>query len=388
MPVRQIDGWNWARTKAWLTQYQGPVVFASVALVGPEGRLAPLAATVRCGQSAKPRHHTYQRLAFGREMLAGGQAAWQISEGRWLHGDQAPVPPDDAGFGYRVTGGDQFGPLAPVPTAHTYYYWTWERPPTFTESIFDEPLTSSTEPWYPTAADALQELLYGRTRSDLRFDWGARLVVDMPYGGAHMEAADFVEDHGLVVNVAETEPGAAATHVLHAAWQLHPSSSELGRSRVQLTGPGTQTIHIDGAPIYWSVALLDRYGELADSAEQRAPREDVNAPAPLPALAVPEALDSLDWAWRLVFGQPLFQRPQLTSVADSALWVVGREDLVARLSSLADVLAAAQIDDSLLSSADAKAQGALNRMKLALDAKLSDPDKSSRSTLSATPIRP
>lgn len=113
-----------------------------------------------------------------------------------------------------------------------------------------------------------------------------------------------------------------------------------------------------------------------DSFEQSAPRPSADSVLPLPPLAVPEALDSLDWAWRLGFEQPLFERPQLTSVADATLAAAGREDLVTRLSNLANVLDAARVDDILLPAAHSNARGALNRMKLALGRKLTDPDKS------------
>lgn len=169
----------------------------------------------------------------------------------------------------------------------------------------------------------------------------------------------FVGDRGLVVNVAESEAGAAAGRGLHAV--LAAPHVQLGARPVEdaavwLGIPGDPD---QRHPDLLIRALLDRSGELVDSFEQNAPGHLVDPALPLPPLAVPDALDSLDSAWRLVFS------PLLSICATHKRRGFDTPDGWSRGShhEVANVLDAAKVDDSLLPSTDSRAAGALNRIK-------------------------
>ena len=72
---------------------------------------------------------------------------------------------------------------------------------------------------------------------------------------------------------------------------------------------------------------------------------------PASPLALPEALDFLDTAWRLAFGkrQALLRLRETTSIAKLSQSCTTRADFESQLSALADILKAMDIPDALLS---------------------------------------
>jgi hypothetical protein len=372
MTARMLDGLGWAEMKARLTMYPESVAVAWAALRNGEGDLLPLAVSVRGGVVVNPRFLTYQRMQLGCDMYFASQAALLIQNGRWLPKSTAPVPQPDAGTVYQITGGQDFGLLPPKAIASIYYTWNWDHSASMSAATLDEPLGAAAQPWYPTANDAVLELLYGRTRTRQRLDLSNRMVIDLPYGTAFLRSPHLDRSGCAFVDVAEAQAGAAAEHTLHVTWQLHPSSAVLRRWETALSNLGPHTIDMGGVPVFWSVALLDRSGMIVDSFEQTIPRRPSDPSVPLPVLAIPEALDSLDAALRLLFRAPLFHRPQLTSVAETSLSALNREDLIARLSGVATVLDAASVDGALLQSDEAKVKGSLLRMRLALNSRLDE----------------
>jgi hypothetical protein len=85
-------------------------------------------------------------------------------------------------------------------------------------------------------------------------------------------------------------------------------------------------------------------------------------------LALPEAFDYLDACWRLAFGkrQPLVRLHNLAEVAILSLPCATRDELIARLSALADLLKSMDIPDRLLPEPSSVQDGSLNRLEACL----------------------
>jgi hypothetical protein len=87
---------------------------------------------------------------------------------------------------------------------------------------------------------------------------------------------------------------------------------------------------------------------------------EADAPVLPPApLALPEALDFLDTAWRLWKGkkQPLFQVKSTRGSAELALSCTTRDECMSRLTALADTLKSMTIPDDLLLEKDRQVPG-------------------------------
>jgi hypothetical protein len=95
---------------------------------------------------------------------------------------------------------------------------------------------------------------------------------------------------------------------------------------------------------------------------------------PLSPLTLPEAFDYLDACWRLAFGkkQPLVRLNNLTGAAMLSLPCATRDELIARLSALADMLNSLDIPDKLLPEPSNVEDGTLNRLQACLKGRLDE----------------
>jgi hypothetical protein len=92
---------------------------------------------------------------------------------------------------------------------------------------------------------------------------------------------------------------------------------------------------------------------------------------PVSPLTLPEAFDYLDVCWRLAFERkPLVRVKNLTGVAMLSLPCATHEELIARLSALADVLNSLDIPDTLLPEPSKVQPGTLNRLQACLKGRL------------------
>ena len=114
------------------------------------------------------------------------------------------------------------------------------------------------------------------------------------------------------------------------------------------------------------------------------PREE-DQPVSYASPMLVRTLDHLDSIWRLRFGksQALIKLPSAGSMADLERSCSNREDFVGRLISLADVLGAISIADSLVD--EKKTDGSLNRLEDALKRNISD-ELDRDSALAALPV--
>ena len=97
---------------------------------------------------------------------------------------------------------------------------------------------------------------------------------------------------------------------------------------------------------------------------------------PVSPLTLPEAFDYLDVCWRQAFGkkQRLVRLHNLTGVAILSLPCATRDELIARLSALADLLKSMVIPKDLLPEPSTVQDGALNYLQACLKGHL-DPEE-------------
>ncbi|MEY2590530.1 MAG: hypothetical protein QOJ67_2514 [Acidimicrobiaceae bacterium] len=96
--------------------------------------------------------------------------------------------------------------------------------------------------------------------------------------------------------------------------------------------------------------------------------------AKLAPLALHEALDFLDLAWRLAFDRPLIGLTTTAGIASLALEPSSRSEVETRLSALGDVLHQLHVADELLPAAPDKKKvtGSLNRVETCLRSRVVD----------------
>src|SRR5262249_53886459 len=156
------------------------------------------------------------------------------------------------------------------PMPRLYYYWGWAadaQAHQTVQPVMDAPLLASGK-YYPTLRDALLEVLLGRTRNPQRSIYPALFgVVSLVYDRAYLGAVDYVSDEGVVVQVGESEPGAAAGYELHVSYQLHTNDHELRQHNVRLDQGGVITVPTGAPPLFYWAALVSPGGDLIDQAE-------------------------------------------------------------------------------------------------------------------------
>jgi hypothetical protein len=277
-----------------------------------------------------------------------------------------------------VTQGMEFGAVAPTPIPRLYADFTWwdqiPAPPLGTYSWEHQPLAKGNGPYYPSLEAAIYELLYGR--ADLTHyghNWQHWLYLSLAYDTAYLGDVGYVPDAGLVVDVREGAPGSLTGHEVHGVWSFNPADSSFHRGSKPLSHAEVITLRSDAPPLHYSVVLVHN-GEIIDevSGTARATQPEL---APLPPTAVPEAFESLDLAWRLLFDRrPLLHNPAPTHLANLTQPATTRDAFAMRLSDLAAVLSVCRVDDSDLPPKHSLPTETVNRISEALHRTLTDPN--------------
>lgn len=261
MSQRDLDfGWNEVASRL-ATGYKAPVV-AAIAVVTDDGVHQSLAFTIRGGTELEPFDYTYGRLQIIRRPVQPGQAADILRSGQF---GPTRIPVPSAGDGSRamwLTQAAQYGLIAPTTTPRLYHCYSWPTPTAYVNE--GQPLAAQGCPYYPTVRAALLEVLYGRTDAHMAYRPLHQTEVSLAYDSAYLGEVEYLEEQGLVVNVRASVPANAADHELHVVWRLHPSDTEFQRWHETLEAAGTRTAPVAAAPLSYSVALLDRAGNLVD----------------------------------------------------------------------------------------------------------------------------
>lgn len=153
---------------------------------------------------------------------------------------------------------------------------------------------------------------------------------------------------------------------------LHPTI--MGTMRLNGSPP---TRDIDGALCNKGRAEIERPAACHagwHACWERVVRDDSPIPAEPPPLALPDALDAFDTAWRLAMGtrRRLLTLRSLTTAVGIEQPVVDRESFRNRVDNLADVISTLNVDDDLLPDGFSE-QGSLNRLAAAIAKRQGDP---------------
>ncbi len=354
MGVRRLDGDGWAIAIRRLADYPEDVVLTWATVRAPDG-WSLFAVTVRAGERLPERSYAYDRLRIKRQMVAPSQLADLLRRGyvTRIDGDREfRELRDDEGTAYWLTSRVEFGMVGSVDTP-AYYFSVDLGPSNLSQHapIYD-PVYGAGQPYYPTGNDALLEMLFGVTRDQGRRDLMNQIVIHLPYRHALIANVGYVDQHGMVVGVEERVTGGVAGHQLQGVWKLHRSDRQLEREVRQLDSEGKITFDIGAEPAYFAVSLEDKGGRLVDAAEREFRPDPSQELTPLPAYALPEALDFLASVWRNLTGQNLFASQRLSPSAGLAATATNRQEFAARLSDFADVLKTMHIPDALVDPKD------------------------------------
>jgi hypothetical protein len=359
-----------------------PVALAWAAVPNGENQ-GLLAISVRASEEVQRWTYDYDRLVIVTETLTGRDVAARLAAGQVTDANQGPftfaVPQPNTGITYWYTSGLDVGMFGPYATPCLYFSaqitGAIDR---VQRARLDDSVSGRGQPYYPTARDALLEILFGITRDQGRRDVSGEIIVRLPYRHGHLSDVTYVEDSGLHIVLGETDRGRLDGHELQVAWKQARTDFKLSRHRSEVKEPGDYIVPLDAEPTYAAVALMNANGAVVDSRERSGqPSPYPVYEHPLPPQAVPEAFDFLNSAWRNVFGGPLLRVRQMAEVAGLAIEVQSRSDFESRLSYLADIMKSFEIDDAWIEPGKAtqlQAGATVDRLESALKTKLTGAD--------------
>jgi hypothetical protein len=339
-----------------------------------------LGVTVRGGVTVPDKDYQYAHLKLHSRMERGSVIASLLRSGRiqgGAGGREFEEISDDHGTAYWLTSGAPFGMTGPLSTPSYYFSYPIVPHERIGWGQLSEPASGPGQLYYPTAEDALADVLYGMTRHQGRRDIHNQIVIHLPYDDAYIEQVDYVNDKGVVVQIGEGGKGWASGHELQALWSIQFTETSYRRAVQLINHAGSVTFHTGAEPAYFAASLQNEAGLLVDYIERQLQPITSGEQTPLPADALHDALDFLDSVWRNVTGKNLIETHRLGPSARLAAPVTNRSDFESRLSDLADVLKAAKVDDSYIDpklAKDLTPDKSLGRLKIALIKVLSIPE--------------
>ena len=371
---------TWVDALSRLDRWYGDLAVAWAEAPDRAGNWQLLGATIRGGVQAGDIEYRYETLRVRSRMQDPRGIAAMLREGRVLKamGDREfrEVQPTE-GQAYWLTSGAVFGMAPPLPTP-SYYFSLWIADQDLvSQSQLGQPAYGSGQPYYPTGADALTDVLYGVTRDQRQQYNFNQIVIHLPYTDAYIEGVAYVDGEGMIVSIGQGIHGRANGHRLQALWKIQESELSFRREARILTKAGTATIAMDTEPHDFNASLEDSLGLLVDTIEYRKRYDAGGVNAPLPLGALPEAFDFLASVWLNVFGEHLFQVRRVSPASELTAPVATREDFSSRMSAFGDVMKGIKVGDSLidLAAAEGLAKDAtLGRMKVALEKRLAAPE--------------
>lgn len=373
MPVRHLYvARPWADALSRLAAWPGQVALCWAAVrSSPAGPWEILGITVRGQVEVPHQFFEYAELGLWSETVAGRSVAGWLAEGSPLTAGTRPLEaiPENQGQAWWLTSGATYGMTGPIERPSYYFAANLQgAADRINLAKLSEPAFGPHQPYYPSREHALLEVLYGVTPDQGRRDSFNQVVIHLPYPGAYIEGADYVDDEGYVVRIGESAPSTAPGHEVQAVWKLHRAERGYQRGAVRVAGPGHITFKIGAEPIYFAASLQDAAGQLIDTidVEKRGYPEQLS---PLPTEALSESFDFLAAVWRERTGHRLLQLRRVSPAAHLALPVVTRSDFQSRVSDIANVMQAIAVDDSLVDSHLVKGMGkdaTLGRLRVAL----------------------
>jgi hypothetical protein len=343
-----------------------------------------LAVTARVGEQIQRWHYKYERLVIATETLPAREVADRLAGGRVTPATEGPfifrLPLSHEGTTTWFSSGLDVGMFGPYPTPSMYFQiGIKDGQDRLMGARLDDPVYGPGQPFYLTGREAVMEILFGMTRDQGRRDFSPDILIRQPYRHGHIVEVSYIEGEGLRTVLGETDPDGLKGHELQVAYKMARSESKLTRHNFHPMQAGPYAVALEAEPMYAAVGLVNGNGVLVDSRERTAqPSPYPVADQPLPAQAIPEALDFLNSAWRNSYGRPLWHVRQMAGVAGLALAVGSRSDFESRLTYLADIVKLLEIEDDLLEPnkvGKLKGDATLDRLESALRTKVAEADR-------------
>lgn len=371
---------TWADALLQLERWSGDVAVSWAEARNRMGGWSLLGATVRGGVHVGDVEYEYERLRVRSRMQPARDTAHNLREGRvfkQMGGREFREIQPTEGQVFWITSGTVYGMTAPLATPSYYASVNIADMDLVSEAQLTQPVFGTLAPYYPTAADSLLDVLYGVTRDQGQRDLFNQIVIHLPYTAAYIERAEYIDGEGMVVTVGQGIDGSARGHRLQAMWKIQASERTYQRASQVLKEAGLVTVPVDSEPHSFSVSLQNESGLLVDIVDYARQHTGDETGAPLPAEALPEALDFLASVWQNVTGRQLFEVRRVSPASELGFPVRTREDFKSRMSAFGDVLKTIQVDQSLIDPIGAKglaADATLGRLKLAVENRLSAPE--------------
>lgn len=376
---------TWLDALARLQRWDGDVAVSWVQARNRDRALTMLGATIRGGVKVGEIDYDYGRLQIRSRMQSARFTAQNLREGRVFremgNREFRDVPASE-GQAYWQTSGTRYGAIAPIPTPSYYAVISIADMDLVSQAQLSEPVFGSLPPYYPSGTDAVLDVLYGVTNDQIQRDTFNQIVIHLPYVAALIEQAVYVDGEGMAITIGGESAETVKGHRLQALWKIQAAEQIYQRASKVLTEPGQVVLPMEAEPHVFHASLQDPSGLMVDTVDHHRQYTAEEIGLPLLPEALPEALDFVASVWQNVTRTRLLNLRQVTAASQLGMSASAREDFVSRMSALADVFKAIQVDQSLYDQAAAKGldpEATLARVRLATQRLLSAPDLNSAS---------
>jgi hypothetical protein len=237
-----------------------------------------LSLVVSVGEKVEPFHHRYGSAIVAGEQLSPRTAGSRLRRGIVARKARLPEgvafePPQQVSPLW-IYSGEQY---RFVPSGWPCLLATASAGQSGSVDL-QQPLNAAREPFFPSFAAALGQLVFGVSPAELQTGQAAQALVRIPDRRARIAAIDVHEDevHAIVESSKRDELGA---FMLRATWRSEPDSVAWERQDHTLSGSETVVLQTDGVPAEIVVVLVD---DACDEIDRRAWNEQFGRPAEPP----------------------------------------------------------------------------------------------------------
>jgi hypothetical protein len=266
----------------------GPVAWRWAGARDYTGSWALLSLVVSVREDVRPFHHRYDSAIVAGERLSPRTAASRLRRGIVARKAKLPkgvalAPQQQVSPQWIYSGEDyRF-----VPTGWPCLLVTASAGQSGSFDL-QRPLHSDHEPYFPSFAAALAELVFEVSPTELQTGQAAQVLVLIPDRRARIAAVDVHED-SVHVRVDSAQAGGFGGFALRAMWRREPETVEWERHDHALSEPETVILQTGGVPAEIVVALVDGAGRETD---RRTWNEQFGRPAEPPG-----SLDAVVARW-------------------------------------------------------------------------------------------
>jgi hypothetical protein len=266
---------SWISLCRRVARAEGPVAWRWGAARDFTGKWGLLSLVVSVSEQVQPFHHRYGSVIVAGEELSPRTAASRLRRG--IVARKARLPKSVA-FDPR----QQVSPLW-IYSGENYRFVPSGWPCLLVTATagqsgsvdLQQPLNAVGQPFFPSFAAALGQLVFGVSPAELQTGQAAQALVRIPDRRARLAAVD-VHEGAVHATVQSSKPDEFGPFLLRAIWRREPESVEWERQDYALSGSETVVLQTNGVPAEIVVVLVDDAGREID---RRAWNEQFGRPA-------------------------------------------------------------------------------------------------------------